>query len=105
MSLSSIYQSFLSTANISALAEDASLNYITTLTTINNAPAIGKHIAVQQKMLKKKSEKILTCVEGKSAISVDVETTIEFLMGGGAYLPDLDDNFLTDRTVTIPVVR
>ena len=43
-------------------------------------------------------------VEGRHALSVDVETTLEFLNGGGAYLPGLDDNFVADRTVTFPMV-
>ena len=35
---------------------------------------------------------------------MDVEITIEFLTGGGAYLPGLDDNFVADRVVTFPMV-
>lgn len=48
---------------------------------------------------------MLSTVEGESAICLDVETTLEFITGGGAYLPGLDDNFLSDRVVTFPMVR
>ena len=43
-------------------------------------------------------------IESSTGLSVDMETTIEFTNGGGAYLPGLDDNFVTDRTVTLPMV-
>ena len=104
-SLKSIYQSFLASPNASALDNNASLNYITTLTTINSATAIIKHHAAHQKVLTKKEEKILSCVEGSDALCLDVETTLEFITGGGAYLPGLDDNFLADRVVTFPMVK
>ena len=104
-SLKSIYQSFLESPNASALNSNASLNYITTLTTINSATAIIKHYAAHQKVLTKKEEKILSCIEGSDALCLDVETTLEFITGGGAYLPGLDDNFLADRVVTFPMVK
>jgi hypothetical protein len=105
MSLANIYESFLKNPTVEALADDATLNYITTLTTLQAAPAIVKHLASQQKLLRKKEEKLLSRIESPHAVCLDVETTIEFLSGGGAYLPGLDDNFLTDRTVTFPIVR
>lgn len=80
------------------------MNYITTLTTINTAASIVKHNAAHQKMLTKKQETVLDCVEGVDALTVDVETTLEFISGGGAYLPGLDDNFVSDRIVTFPMV-
>jgi hypothetical protein len=55
-------------------------------------------------MIKKKEEKILDAVEASNALVVEVETTMEFVTSGGAYLPGLDDNFLADRTVTLPIV-
>ena len=103
-SLKLIYQNYLSNPTANLLSENASLNYITTLTTINTAAAIVKHHVAHQKVLKKKEEKVLSCIEGDNAICMDVETTLEFLTGGGAYLPGLDDNFLADRVVTFPVV-
>ena len=103
-SLKALYQSYLSSPSEHMLSDNASLNYITTLTTINTAPSIVKHHTAHQKVLKKKEEKILSCIEGDNALSLDIETTLEFLTGGGAYLPGLDDNFLADRTVTFPMV-
>ena len=104
-SLKAVYESYLSNPTANALSENASLNYITTLTTIKSAAAIVKHHAAHQKVLTKKEEKILSSVEDHNAICLDVETTLKFLTGGGAYLPGLDDNFLADRVVTFPMVR
>lgn len=103
-SLKAIYQSYLANPTASNLSENASINYITTLTTINTAPAIVKHNAAHQKVLQKKEEKVLSCIEGNDAMCLDIETTLEFITGGGAYLPGLDDNFLSDRVVTFPMV-
>jgi hypothetical protein len=105
MSLAAKYKAFLAHPTSSALAsENASLHYITTLTSIYDAPAIIKHFTVQEKLLRKKEQKMLTAIESASALSVDVETTIEFTNGGGAYLPGLDDNFVTDKIVNFPMV-
>ncbi len=103
-SLKNVYQSFLAKPKASALTDAASLHYITTLTTINTSGAILKHFAAHEKVLKKKQEKILDAVESGDSVCLDVETTLEFLEGGGAYLPGLDDNFLADRVVTFPMV-
>ena len=104
MSLQAAYKQFLAAPNASFLAPDASLHYITTLVTKNSSAEIIKHLNGQSNTLKKKEEKILDAVEGANALSVEVHTTIEFLAGGGAYLPNLDDNFLADHTVTLPIV-
>ena len=104
-SLKSIYQSFLAKPNTSALIDTAALHYITTLTTIHTAGGITKHFAAHDKILKKKEEKVLNAVESPNSVCLDVETTLEFREGGGAYLPGLDDNFLADRVVTFPMVR
>jgi len=105
MTLRDTYARFLAAPSTDALAASATLHYIATLTSIHDAPAIIKHFAVQEKLLKKTKQAILDAVEGDGALSVDVETTIEFSSGGGAYLPGLDDNFVADRTVTFPMVH
>jgi hypothetical protein len=104
MSLSAKYQAFLAKPSADALTDNASLHYITTLTSITTAPAIVKHFTVQEKLLKRKGDKVLNAIESSNALSLEVETTIEFVNGGGAYLPGLDDNFIADRTVTFPMV-
>lgn len=105
-SLKAIYQDFLAKPRADALSNHAaSLNYIITLTTITPAAAIVKHVAAHQQVLKKKEEKVLSAIEGQGALCLDVETTLEFITGGGAYLPGLDDNFLADRVVTFPMVN
>ncbi|RMZ66856.1 hypothetical protein GMOD_00002229 [Pyrenophora seminiperda CCB06] len=105
MTLRDTYSRFLATPSTGALADHATLHYVSTTTSINDATAIIKHLAVQEKLLKKTKQKILDAIEGNHGLSVDVETTIEFSNGGGAYLPGLDDNFVTDRTVTFAMVH
>lgn len=104
MSLQSIYQRFLATQSADALAADACLAYVPTTTIIKDAPAIAKHFLTQSKLVKKKAEKVLNVVEGGNALTLEMETTLEFMTGGGTYLLNLDDNFLSDRVVTMPVV-
>lgn len=104
MSLKARYEAFISNPSSGALADDASINYIPTLTTINDAASIIKHLAAQHKLLVKKSESVLSTVESADGLCLDVDTTIEFIAGGGAYLPGLDDNFLADKVVNFPVV-
>ncbi|KAK8218180.1 hypothetical protein IWZ01DRAFT_140846 [Phyllosticta capitalensis] len=105
MSLRASYEAFLATPSASALAPQASINYIPTLTTVADPEAVIRHLSAQTKVLTKKNEKILGAIEGESGLCLDVETTIEFSTGGGAYLPGLDDNFLADRIVVFPMVH
>lgn len=104
MSLQSTYKQFITAPNASLLATNASIHYITTLTSINGSAQIIKHLNVQNHELKKKEQKFLDVVEGQDSLAVEVQTCIEFETGGGAYLPSLDDNFLTDRVVNLPIV-
>ena len=103
MALRAVYERFLASVNPQDLDDGASLNYITTLTTFREPEAIIKHLTSQNKSVaRKKSENILSAVEGPSSLSLDVETTFEFSgAGGGSYLPTLDGNFLADKTVTL----
>jgi hypothetical protein len=104
MSLRATYEKFLGSPNAESLAETASLNYVTTLTTVNRAEPITTHLQTQNKsVVKKRAERVIGAVEGVSALSLDVETTLEFISGGGAYLPGLE-NFVTDKVVTFPAV-
>ncbi|QSZ33954.1 hypothetical protein DSL72_005534 [Monilinia vaccinii-corymbosi] len=105
MSLQSVYKQFLAAPNLSLLATDASLHFITTLVTINGPSNILKHLNGQDHQLKKKEEIFLNIVEGTSSIAAEIHTTVEFKTSGGSYLPGLDDNFLADRTVTFPIIH
>lgn len=102
MSLLSKYKSFIESPEASSLADGAALHYVTTLTTLHEAPHIIKQLGSTQ--LKKKAQKVVDAIEGQHSLSLEVETTIEFVSGGGAYLPGLDDNFLADRVVTFLIV-
>ena len=104
MSLHAAYEKFLASPDAANLAETASLNYIPTLVTFNNAAPVTTHLQTQNKfVVKKRAEKVIGAVEGGSALSLDVETTLQFISGGGAYLPGLE-NFVTDKIVTFPAV-
>ena len=104
MSFKSIYQQFLANPKSAPLAPDASLFYVTTTTKFTQSDAVLDHISKQEKIVKKKSDQVLDAVEGPDSVSLDIETTLEFTSGGGAYLPSLDDNFLADHVATFPTV-
>jgi len=104
MALQAAYEQFLSAPNPAFLASDASLHYVTTLISVNGAAQVIKHLNGQAGELTKTEEKVLAAVEGPDSLALEVHTTIEFLTGGGSYLPKLDDNFVTDHIVTLPVV-
>ncbi|KAI9836513.1 MAG: hypothetical protein M1838_005014 [Thelocarpon superellum] len=103
MSLSAVYQRFLASPQASYLADNASLYYVPTLTSIHDVSKILRHLTGTH--LKKRDEKVIDVVEGPTNVALEVETTIEFLTSGGAYLPGLDDNFLADRVVTLPITH
>jgi hypothetical protein len=98
------YTAFLAAPTTTALTDNASIHYIPTLTSIHDAAHVLKHLAAQAKLLTKKSDKVLSVVQGRTNLCVETETVIEFISGGGAYVPGLDDNFLADKVVRFPVV-
>jgi hypothetical protein len=104
MALQAAYKQFLAAPHASLLADNAALHYITTLTTFHGPTEIIKHLNNQNHRVKKKEEKFLDLVEGQNALAAEIETTIEFVTGGGSFLPGIDDNFLSDRTVVFPIV-
>lgn len=102
--MANVYTEFLSSPSAAALASNASLHYITTTTSIIEANAIIKHLQAQEKLVKKKNETVLNTIVGGNDIVVETETTYEFIRGGGALLPQMDDNMLVDSLVVIPMV-
>lgn len=102
MALLNHYHKFITSPHVSSLTEKSSLHLITSLVTIEGPSAITKHFQGDQ--LKFKDHKFLDFVEGPSSLAVIIETTLEFITGGGFYLPGLDDNFIADQNVTLPVV-
>ncbi|KAH6853730.1 hypothetical protein B0I37DRAFT_14164 [Chaetomium sp. MPI-CAGE-AT-0009] len=105
MSLQAAYKQFLASPNTSALADDASLHYITTTSSFTGATDIIKHLSSVRNKIKKEKEEALFAIENQQALAVEVETTLEFVQSGGPYLPGLDDNFLADRTVHIVITH
>lgn len=104
MALADVYKQFLAAPSPSLLASDASLVYVTTATVLKGADKIIEHFKLNANKLHADKQDVLTVVESHDAVVVEVDTTIKFLTAGGAYLPGLDDNFLADRTVYLPIV-
>lgn len=105
MALAGVYQQFLAAPNASHLAEKATLNYITTTTTLRGPSDIIQHLNNLRKQMNKKKENVLSLVHGQNAIAAEIETGLEFVTSGASYLPALDDNFLADRTVYLPIMH
>lgn len=104
MTLQAAYKQFLAAPNSSLLADEATLHYITTTTAFKGATDIIKHLGVQRSQIKKTKEDVLAAIEGPAALALELDTAFEFVLSGGTYLPGLDDNFLADRAVNIPIV-
>ena len=104
MSLLDTYKTFLGLPTTSSLllADEVSLHYIPTLTTVHGAAEVVKQLSLKE--LKKKEETVMNTVGDLHTLVLEIETTVEFMSGGGAYLPGLDGNFLTDRVAIFPVV-
>lgn len=104
MSLAQTYERFLASPNPLNLAEDASLHYIPTLKSFSQQGPIVRHLEDQNKnVVRIKSNKRLNAVEGASSIALETETTLEFVSGGGSYLPGLE-SFILDAVATLPMV-
>lgn len=80
------------------------MHFITTLITVNSAEAITKYLSHESAQLKKRVEKPLAVIENADSLVLEMETEMEFLSSGGNYLPALDDNFLADQVVMVPIV-
>jgi hypothetical protein len=103
--MAATYQSFLNAPSASALAPNASINYITTTTAVHEPAAIIKHLQIQQKQVVKKDEKILYTIESGNGLCLETEVTLQFHNGGGAFLPGMDENVIDERIVTFPLVH
>ncbi|KAF7557668.1 hypothetical protein G7046_g5989 [Stylonectria norvegica] len=99
------YKQFLAAPNSSLLADTASLHYQTTTKSIHGSAEIIKHIHGVQKQITKKKEDILNLVDGGDVIVVEIDTGLGFETGGGPYLPQLDDNFLTARVAYLSITH
>lgn len=80
------------------------MHFITTLITVNSPEAITKYLSRESGQLKKRVEKPLAAIENADSLVLEMETEMEFLSSGGNYLPALDDNFLADQVVMVPIV-
>ncbi|KAJ5347960.1 uncharacterized protein N7506_001213 [Penicillium brevicompactum] len=99
------YQRFLDNPKAAKLAGDISLIYVPTTTKFDQPDNVITHVLKQSHIVKTRSHNVISAIEGSDALCLDMETTLEFREGGGAYLPSLDDNFLADRVVTFPTIH
>lgn len=105
MSLQQVYTRFLASPDSKALFESPSMHFITTLITINSTEEILKYLTREPTFLKKRIEKPLSAIENSDSLVLEMETEMEFISSGGNYLPALDDNFLADQVVMVPIVH
>lgn len=104
MSFKAVYERFLTAPNPLSLTESATLHYVPTLKSFAQQGPIIRHLESQNKNdVKLKAARIISTVEGQNALVVEVETILEFISGGGAYLPGLE-NFVVDKIATLPMV-
>jgi len=103
MTLQASYERYLAKPTAAAFSADAAIHYIPTLSTFVQPQNVLKHLELQNQQLSVKTN-VLNVIEGTNALCLETETTIRFMLGGGSYLPGLDDNFLADRTVSLPIV-
>ncbi|KAJ5801589.1 uncharacterized protein N7518_003657 [Penicillium psychrosexuale] len=99
------YQRFLDNPKAAKLADDVSLIYVPTTTKFEKSDNVITHVLKNAKVVKTKSNKVISAIEGSDSLCLDMETTLEFTEGGGVYLPSLDDNFLADRVATFPTIH
>ncbi|RMD42638.1 hypothetical protein DV735_g2480, partial [Chaetothyriales sp. CBS 134920] len=105
MSLIAIYERFLASPNPLSLSDNAALHYVPTLTSFTEPGPVIRHLESQSKeVVKPKSFKTINAVQGPSSVALEVDTTLEFLSGGGAYLPRLE-NLVSGRVVNLPVTH
>ncbi|SPN97007.1 uncharacterized protein DNG_00523 [Cephalotrichum gorgonifer] len=103
--MASTYKQFLASPNSSLLAGNATLHYITTTTAIRGSTEILKHFNTVRNQLKLSTGEVLDAIEGENALAYQVKTSLKFITSGGPYLPGLDDNFLAEREVHLPVLH
>ncbi|CCE35420.1 uncharacterized protein CPUR_06850 [Claviceps purpurea 20.1] len=103
--MASVYKQFLASPSSSYLADRASLHYVTTTTSVYGSTEIIKHLNTLQKQVKIKKQDLLNLVDGQSVIAAEFDTVLEFQTSGGAYLPGLDDNFLSDRVAYLSITH
>lgn len=103
--MANIYTQYLQSPSTSHLADDATLVYVTTTTEIREPTAILKHLNAQAKQIEVKENKVLNVVDGQDGVAVETETTLQFKLGGGTYLPGMDENLLDERVVTFPMTH
>ncbi|KAG5974221.1 hypothetical protein E4U55_008278 [Claviceps digitariae] len=103
--MASVYRQFLASPSSSYLSDKASLHYVTTTTSVYGPTEIIKHLNTLQKQVRIKKQELLNLVDGQSVIAAEVDTALEFQTSGGAYLPGLEDNFLSDRVAYLSIIH
>ncbi|KAK6338195.1 hypothetical protein TWF730_002269 [Orbilia blumenaviensis] len=104
--LTRLYSEFIVSPKRQALHGQAGLHYIgSSGNSFQSGDAIINHLKKEAMWYTKKEQKILASVESHNSVVFEISNVIEFTNGGGMLLPNLDDNFVTDQTVTLPMVH
>ncbi|KAK6342810.1 hypothetical protein TWF718_008196 [Orbilia javanica] len=105
-SLTKLYSEFLVSPKRDVLHSQAGLHYIgSTGNSFQSGDAIINHLRREAGWYTKKEQNILSSIETRNSVVLEISNVIEFTNGGGMLLPNLDDNFVTDQTVTLPMVH
>ena len=98
-----IYQAFLASPDASKLSDDVELMYVNSGRTFSSAKTVANHLRVdrQNNIQIRNSQQVIGAIEGPDRAFFDVKNTVEFVSGGGEYLPGLDE-FIVDKTITFP---
>ncbi|BFZ62041.1 hypothetical protein YB2330_003120 [Saitoella coloradoensis] len=102
-SVEELYDKYKSKPQASLLAEDATLQYITSGVTVTGANAIITRRAKDRDEITV-TENVITKHIASDSIVFEVAATITFTNGSGWLVPGIDDNFLFDKTIEIPLV-
>ncbi|KAK6505519.1 hypothetical protein TWF481_007414 [Arthrobotrys musiformis] len=105
-SLTKLYSEFIVSPKRDILHDQAGLHYIgSTGNSFQSGDAIINHLKREAGWYTKKEQKVLSSVETHTSVVLEISNVIEFTNGGGMLLPNLDDNFVTDQTVSLPIVH
>ncbi|GAO50687.1 hypothetical protein G7K_4809-t1 [Saitoella complicata NRRL Y-17804] len=102
-SVEELYDQYKSKPQASLLADDATLQYITSGVTVTGANAIITRRAKYRDEITV-TENVIAKHVASESIVFEVAATITFTNGPGWLVPGIDDNFLFDKTIEIPLV-
>lgn len=98
-----VYKAFLLSPQELHLSSKPKLTYVTTCSTLEGVNAILENHKLNNRHLKK-TENIISAHISFDSLVLETVTTIDFRNGVGSYVPTLDQNFVVDHSVVVPIV-